>query len=122
MSPGHRATVAAALGESETNRPSVRIRLTAEALGTFPFFFLGFNALAVATDLGGRAISTLGIALGFGLGLTMAISALGQISGGHFNPAVSLGLAAARRLLPRNHVTRKRTSHSSEHHESRRPQ
>ena len=98
MSLGPRATVVAALGGSETNRPSVRIRLTAEALGTFLFFFLGFNAIAVATDLGGRAISTLGVALAFGLGLTMAISALGHISGGHFNPAVSLGLAAARRF------------------------
>jgi aquaporin Z len=80
--------------ESEMASP-LRLRLLAEALGTFLFFFLGFNAIAVSTDLGGGAISTLGIAFAFGLGLALAITALGHISGGHFNPAVSLGLATA---------------------------
>jgi aquaporin Z len=73
----------------------LRLRLLAEALGTFLFFFLGFNAIAVSKDLGGGAITTLGIAFAFGLGLALAITALGHISGGHFNPAVSLGLATA---------------------------
>jgi aquaporin Z len=76
--------------------PSLGLRLAAEALGTFLFFFLGFNAIAVAHDVGGSAISTLGVAFAFGIGLTLAIAALGHISGGHFNPAVSLGLAAGR--------------------------
>src|SRR3954467_835689 len=78
--------------------PQLSLRLAAEALGTFLFFFLGFNAIAVATDLGGGAISTLGIAFAFGLGLALAITALGHVSGGHFNPAGSLGLAAARKV------------------------
>lgn len=86
----------------EMDSPSLTLRLAAEALGTFLFFFLGFNAIAVATDLGGGAIDTLGVAFAFGLGLTMAIAALGHVSGGHFNPAVSLGLAAARRFPPRD--------------------
>ena len=73
----------------------LRLRLLAEALGTFLFFFLGFNAIAVSKDIGGGAISTIGIAFAFGLGLALAITALGHISGGHFNPAVSLGLATA---------------------------
>jgi MIP family channel proteins len=81
--------------------PSLNLRLAAEGLGTFLFFFLGFNAVAVASDLGDAAISTLGVALAFGLGLTLAITALGHVSGGHFNPAVSLGLAAARRFPPK---------------------
>src|SRR3954447_3406925 len=80
--------------------PPLSLRLAAEALGTFLFFFLGFNAIAVATDLGGGAISSLGIAFAFGLGLALAIAALGHVSGGHFNPAVSLGLAVARKFSP----------------------
>jgi aquaporin Z len=78
--------------------PALGLRLAGEVLGTFLFFFMGFNAIAVATDIGGEAITTLGIAFAFGLGLTLAIAALGQVTGGHFNPAVSAGLAAARKF------------------------
>ena len=77
------------------------VRLGAEALGTFLFFFLGFNAIAVSVDIGAGAIGSLGIAFAFGLGLALAIGGLGQISGGHFNPAVSLGLVAARKFPPK---------------------
>src|SRR6476619_3511098 len=77
------------------------LRLGAEALGTFLFFFLGFNAVAVLVDIGSGAISSLGIAFAFGLGLALAIGGLGQISGGHFNPAVSLGLVSARKFPPK---------------------
>ena len=70
------------------------VRLAAEAVGTFLFFFLGFNGIAVLID-DSEAISTLGLAVGFGLGLGLAITAFGHISGGHFNPAVSAGLAVA---------------------------
>jgi MIP family channel proteins len=83
------------------NPSTIGLRLGAEALGTFLFFFLGFNAVAVSVDLGSGAISALGIALAFGLGLALAIAALGHVSGGHFNPAVSLGLAAARKFPPK---------------------
>ena len=78
--------------------PALGLRLGAEALGTFLFFFLGFNAVAVSVDIGGGAIDSLGVAFAFGLGLAMAIAALGHVSGGHFNPAVSLGLVAARKF------------------------
>ncbi len=80
---------------------SLGLRLGAEALGTFLFFFLGFNAVAVSVDIGASAIGSLGIAFAFGLGLALAIAALGHISGGHFNPAVSLGLTAARKFPPK---------------------
>jgi MIP family channel proteins len=75
-------------------------RLAAEAVGTFLFFFLGFSGIAVATDLG--AVVPWGIAAGFGFGLALAIAAFGHISGGHFNPAVSAGLAIAGRFPSRD--------------------
>ena len=78
--------------------PPLGVRLAAEALGTFIFLFLGFSSIAVATDIGSDAVTTLGIAFAFGLGLAMAIAGLGHYSGGHFNPAVSAGLAACRKF------------------------
>jgi MIP family channel proteins len=84
--------------------PTLPLRLGAEALGTFLFFFLGFNAIAVATDLGAGAITTLGIAFAFGLGLALAVAAFGQVGGGHYNPAVTLGLTAARKFPPKEVV------------------
>jgi len=77
------------------------VRLGAEALGTFLFFFLGFSAVAIVVDIGADAITPLGVAAGFGFGLTLAIAAFGHLSGGHFNPAVSAGLAIAGRFSPR---------------------
>jgi MIP family channel proteins len=78
------------------------VRLGAEALGTFLFFFLGFSGIAVVVDIGADAITPLGVAAGFGFGLALAITAFGHLSGGHFNPAVSAGLAIAGRFKPRD--------------------
>jgi MIP family channel proteins len=78
------------------------VRVGAEALGTFLFFFLGFSGIAVSRDIGLDAVGTLGIAAGFGFGLTLAIAAFGHLSGGHFNPAVSAGLAIAGRFPSRD--------------------
>jgi MIP family channel proteins len=78
-------------------KPALRVRLVVEAVGTFGFFFIGFSGIAAAVNLPG-SIAPAGVAAGFGLGLGLMIGAFGQISGGHFNPAVSLGLAAARKF------------------------
>ena len=69
-------------------------RLGAEAFGTFWLVLGGCGAAVLAGD----AIGNAGIALAFGLSVLGAAYAVGHVSGGHFNPAVSVGMAVAGRL------------------------
>jgi MIP family channel proteins len=66
----------------------VHEQLAAEFIGTFVFVFIGAGAATLVAVAGG---STLEIAVATGLALAIMISALGHISGGHFNPAVTVG-------------------------------
>ena len=83
-------------------------KLSAEFLGTFWLVLGGCgSAVLAATFLPNpdAGIGHLGVSLAFGLTVLTGAYALGPISGGHFNPAVSLGLWAggrfpARQLLP----------------------
>ena len=73
-------------------------KVLAEVVGTFFFFFVGIMSVATAGNNG--AFSVLYIALAHGVALAIAISALGHISGGHFNPAVTVAMMVARRISP----------------------
>lgn len=72
-------------------------RYLAEFIGTFALVFAGCGAV-ISDRMTQGAVSPLGIALTFGSVVTVMIYALGPISAAHFNPAVTLGFAAARRF------------------------
>lgn len=73
-------------------------KLSAEAFGTFWLVLGGCGSAVLAAGVPDVGIGYLGVALAFGLTVLTMIYAVGGISGGHFNPAVSLGLAVAGRF------------------------
>ena len=71
-------------------------RVGAELLGTYALVTTGCGAIVVNSQTG--ALSHVGVALAFGLVITVMIVATGHLSGAHFNPAVTLALASIRRF------------------------
>jgi MIP family channel proteins len=77
-------------------------RYLAEGIGTFAIVFAGCGAV-LSNTLAGGAVSQVGVSLTFGFVVAVMIYALGPISAAHFNPAVTIGFASARRF-PWRHV------------------
>lgn len=73
-------------------------KLAAEFIGTFWLVFGGCGAALFDAAYPQLGIGFLGVALAFGLTVLTMVYAVGHISGGHFNPAVSVGLAFGKRM------------------------
>ena len=96
---------------SDTTIPPTAVnRLVAEALGTFLLVFGGVGTALFAANFPADSESNplgvgfVGVALAFGLTVVVGAYAWGPISGGHFNPAITLGLAAAGRFEWKNTI------------------
>ncbi|MDT0156780.1 aquaporin Z [Microbacterium sp. ARD32] len=85
-----------------TAKPTLGARLAAEGFGTFLLVFGGVGTAVFAsnhfTEPGTASAVYVAVALAFGLTVLAGVYAFGPISGGHFNPAVTVGAAAAGRI------------------------
>ena len=78
-------------------------KLAAEFIGTFALIFFGAGSICadqfLRTSSNGQVgLGLLGIALAHGLAIGIMVSSLGHISGGHFNPAITIGFWVTRKL------------------------
>lgn len=89
-------------GPSPPSERSIRTseRFLAELIGTFTLVFAGAGSVCVSR-ISESGMDLVGIALAFGLAAAGIISAVGHVSGGHINPAVTLAMTATGRLSPK---------------------
>lgn len=75
--------------------------MLAEGIGTFALIFIGVLSISAGSFAGSPGAPSLAtIAFAHGLTIAVMVAALGQVSGGHFNPAVTLGFVATGRMSP----------------------
>jgi MIP family channel proteins len=77
--------------------------LIAEFVGTFALIFVGVGAIAANSVAGGGG-TLLGVALAHGLTIAVMVAATAAISGGHLNPAVTIGALVTKKIDPMNAV------------------
>lgn len=77
-----------------------RKKIVAEFIGTFALVFAGTGAIVI-DQVSGGAVTHVGVALTFGLIVLAMIYTLGDISGAHLNPAITIGFWFSRRLASR---------------------
>jgi aquaporin Z len=73
-------------------------RAVAEFVGAFALIFIGAGSIVTANSI--HDPSLIGVAIAHGVTIAVMVSAVGHISGGHFNPAVTVGFLVTRRIKP----------------------
>ena len=85
--------------QKETRMRSMGIYI-AEFIGTFTLILVGAGSIIVTQAMGGGVAGLIAIALAHGIAIGIMASALGAISGGHFNPAVTFAMLLGKHILP----------------------